>query len=162
MRQDIIYQYSHFWEAFSRVVRNFHGYDWRYNRNGGSTPDRLAYNILRSTRYYTQDEGPLLFGSRRSFMLDKGEILPSQEEILSLHEYFHLLSVNWVDVMFSEGESSSFSWNDQTCRGTAFSLLRQNSYHLGKLEGLLNEKQQNKINGLLSPRAALFLPAYSS
>ncbi len=139
MKQDTLAQYGHFWDVFDRVVGGFSGADWRNRGQGMTRPDSLAYHILKSTRYYVKGGETPPFESGRSFDLEEGEMLPSREEILSLTGYFRRLCCGWLESMDFTGENRDFPWTGKTQYGTVLFLLLHGSYHLGELEGILNE-----------------------
>lgn len=143
-------QFTHFWNHFALVVEQFHGYDWRNKGAGLTKPDRLAYHIFKTTRRYVKDEGALSFGSGRSFDLEEAELRPSREEILSLVDYFRDLCCQWVEGMVLYEEGVPVPQAGAARFSEVLLLLRHSAFHLGEMEGILNEAQFGKTPDLWS------------
>ncbi|MBN2628837.1 MAG: hypothetical protein JXA95_19390 [Spirochaetales bacterium] len=99
MKQDLISQSRHFWDVYRRVVTGFNGDEWRRCGEGLTRPDRLAYHIFQSTRFYTKDSHPLFLTSGSSFERDRDATRPGRDDILALAGYFTELSDRWIGEM---------------------------------------------------------------
>ena len=92
-------QSRHFWDVYRRVVTGFNGDEWRRCGEGLTRPDRLAYHIFQSTRFYTKDSHPLFLTSGSSFERDQDATRPGRDDILALAGYFTELSDRWIGEM---------------------------------------------------------------
>jgi hypothetical protein len=138
MKQDTISQFHHFWDVYSRVVTGFDGDEWRRSGEGLTRPDRLAFHIFQSTRFYAKDTDSLFLASGPSFERDQDDVRPGREDILALVDYFTDLCDRWIGEMDFSSENRDFPWTGRTRFSIVLFLIRHNTYHLGELEGLLN------------------------
>jgi len=120
------------------VVTGFNGDEWRRCGEGLTRPDRLAYHIFQSTRFYTKDSHPLFLTSGSSFERDRDATRPGRDDILALAGYFTELSDRWIGEMDLSADNGDFPWTGRTRFSIVLFLLRHNTYHLGEMEGLLN------------------------
>ena len=86
MQNEFISQYAHTWRVFTRLVNDFDDESWLHTGRDATTPARLSFHILKSTKYYLGDLSEMKFISGKSFEMNGQtaveDELPSRDDIL--------------------------------------------------------------------------------
>ncbi len=149
MQTEFMRQYAHTWRVFERLVGDFDDEAWVHTGRKTITPVRLAFHILKATKYYLEDTSTILLASGKSLDGDgeavREEDLPSRNDILVCIQEFKVKTEKWLSGMDFGAENKSFPWAGKTKVGVVLFLLRHSLYHLGELSSLLNECQQGEV-----------------
>lgn len=145
MKNEFIPQYAHIWRLFGRLVNDFDVNSWIHTGRKATTPARLSFHILKSTKYYLEDPSTIVFASGKSFDSNaetaKEEDLPSQKDIILCISDISLKTEKWLSEMDYNSTNSTFEWAGKTKLGVVIFLLKHSIFHLGELSSLLNESR---------------------
>jgi hypothetical protein len=146
MKQAFAEQYGHLWRTFARIVRDFRDPFWIESGFCLTTPARLAYHIIESTRYYIADEDPILFLSGASLTARSMELsrddLPTRDDILNLIDIMAVKTDRWIRSLVIDDKNDAYPWAGSTRGSVALFLIRHGQYHLGEMDALLNEQEK--------------------
>jgi len=149
MKEEFIRQYSHAWDMFEGIVRDFDDEAWYESRRGVIAPSRIAFHILQSVRYYIEDRSTVELPSGKSFETDwraaEPEDLPTRKDIVSCIYDFSEKTERWITGKDLAGMNRTFSHAGKTGLGVILYLLKHNLYHIGELNTLLNESRDGKV-----------------
>jgi hypothetical protein len=149
MKNEFIKQYDHTWRVFERLVADFDKEAWIQTGRKSYTPVRLAFHILRSTKYYIEDASTIHFASGKilesEWETTDEENLPSQADILFCSKEVKAKTEAWLSGMDFASANTTFEWAGETKLGVAIFLLRHTLYHLGELSCLLNESRNGEV-----------------
>ncbi len=152
MKTELIKQYEHTWRVFERIVDTFDDDAWIHAGRGSCAPVRLAFHLLKSTKYYLQDAAETPFASGKSFETDwisaKEEDLPSRSDLSAGIAQWRAKTGKWLSDMDLSAANTSFQWAGESKFGVALFLLRHTLYHLGELSSLLNESRNGAVEDL--------------
>jgi hypothetical protein len=148
MKAAFTWQYRHLWRTFDRIVRDFRDPAWTAGGFGLTTPARLAYHILESTRYYIADSEPLMFRNGKAMTARSKDIgeseLPTREDILFLIGSMAAKTGRWIEGLDLDAKNPDYPWAGDTKGSVALFVIRHSQYHLGELDALLNEQEKGK------------------
>jgi hypothetical protein len=150
MQNEFISQYAHTWRVFARLVADFDDQAWLHTGRDATTPARLSFHILKSTKYYLEDLSDIKFESGKSFEMNgqtaaKDE-LPSRNDILHAIAEFSRKTETWLNGIDYTSENDVFPWAGKTKLAVVIFLLRHSLYHLGELSSLLNESRNGNVD----------------
>jgi hypothetical protein len=157
MNTELISQYAHIWRLFERLVNDFDDTSWICTGRKATTPARLSFHILKSTKYYIEDTSTIEFASGKSFDVNceiaREEALPSRNDIIQCIRELAKKTESWIAEMDLRSVNKAFEWAGKTRMGVVLFLLKHSVYHLGELSSLLNESrngeaQDNFVNAL--------------
>lgn len=148
MRNEVIKQYAHTWRTFAGTVKDFDQDAWIHTGVGIIIPVRLAFHILKSVTYYIEDASTVLLAAGKPFDGNWEAVTeadwPSQDDILTGIEALQGKTEQWLSDMDFDAENRTFGWAGATRFGVALFLLRHTLYHIGELNGLLEESKNGK------------------
>ena len=148
MNTELISQYSHVWRVFERLVTDFDDEAWLHTGRKATTPARLSFHILKSTKYYLEDPSAVEFVSGKSFEANcetaDEEDLPSRSDVIACIREFARKTECWLAEMDLRSSNQAFAWAGKTRLGVVLFLLKHTVYHLGELSSLLNESKQGE------------------
>ena len=149
MKNEFIKQYEHTWRVFESLVKDFDNDAWIHTGRKGYTPVRLAFHILKSSKYYLDDPSPIHLASGKVFENEwettKEDNLPSQNDILVCINELKAKSEVWLSETDFTSKNTAFEWAGETKLGVVIFLLRHTLYHLGELSCLLNESRNGNV-----------------
>lgn len=129
-------------------MNDFDPETWKISGYGLTTPDRLAFHILQSDKYYIGDNTPLKYSSGKeaaeaSWTIDKKE-LPGQSDILYMTETISADTDHWLDLLDFDELNINYKWTGEKMGSVVLFLIRHSQYHLGEMSALLNQKLKGK------------------
>jgi uncharacterized damage-inducible protein DinB len=149
MQNEFISQYAHTWMVFARLVNDFDDESWLYTGRDATTPARLSFHILKSTKYYLGDLSEMKFISGKSFEMNgqtaTEDELPSRNDILHAIVEFSKKTETWLEELDYMSTNEAFPWAGKTKLGLVLFLMRHSLYHLGELSCLLNESRNGDV-----------------
>jgi hypothetical protein len=149
MQNEFVSQYAHTWRVFIRLVNDFDDESWLYTGRDATTPARLSFHILKSTKYYLGDLSEMKFISGKSFEMNGQtaveDELPSRDDILQGIVEFSRKTETWLSGLDYMSTNDGFPWAGKTKLGLVIFLLRHSLYHLGELSCLLNESRNGNV-----------------
>lgn len=149
MQNEFVSQYAHTWRVFIRLVNDFDDESWLYTGRDATTPARLSFHILKSTKYYLGDLSEMKFISGKSFEINGQtaveDELPSRDDILQGIVEFSRKTETWLSGLDYMSANDVFPWAGETKLALAIFLLRHSLYHLGELSCLLNESRNGNV-----------------
>ncbi|MFZ6028334.1 MAG: hypothetical protein ACOYYS_11520 [Chloroflexota bacterium] len=149
MNAEFIQQYAHTWRVFERLVNGFDDEAWLRTGRKATIPVRLAFHILKATRYYTEDTTTVSFASGKSFEINcetaGEEELPSRADIVACIRELREKTACWLAGIDLAAKNEAFGWAGETKLGVALFLLRHNLFHIGELSSLLNESRHGDV-----------------
>ena len=149
MQNEFVSQYAHTWRVFIRLVNDFDDESWLYTGRDATTPARLSFHILKSTKYYLGDLSEMKFISGKSFEINGQtaveDELPSRDDILQGIDEFSRKTETWLSGLDYMSANDVFPWAGKTKLALAIFLLRHSLYHLGELSCLLNESRNGNV-----------------
>ncbi len=152
MKNELIFQYRHFWRVFIRIIESFDKEAWIHAGRKSYVPARIAFHILKSIKYYLEDTTPLHFASGKSFESNwettKVEDLPSQNDILLGINELQARTESWLSEKDLSSKNTAFDWAGDTKLGVTLFSLRHALYHLGELSSLLNESRNGNVEDI--------------
>jgi hypothetical protein len=152
MKTELIKQYGHTWRVFERIVGNFDDVAWIRAGRGSCTPARLAFHILKATKYYLQESDATPFASGKSFEADwitaHDEDLPFRSDIQAAIAGWQAKTASWLSAMDLDAANTAFDWAGRNRFGVALFLLRHSLYHLGELSSILNESRNGNVEDI--------------
>ena len=148
MKTEVIERYAHTWRTFAGIVADFDDDAWLHTGKGIIIPVRIAFHILKSTKYYLEDESTVLLAAGKPFDGDwetvKEEDWPSQSDILAGIDALQVKTERWLSEMDFGAINTAFEWAGATKLGVALFLLSHTLYHVGGLNALLEESKDGK------------------
>ena len=148
MKTEVIERYAHTWRTFAEIVADFDNDAWLYTGKGIIIPVRIAFHILKSTKYYLEDESTVLLAAGKPFDGDWETVQekdwPSQGDILAGIDLLQGKTENWLSAMDFDAKNTAFPWAGATQLGVALFLLSHTLYHVGGLNALLEESKDGK------------------
>lgn len=148
MKTEFIKQYAHTWRVLAGIVKDFDEDAWLHTGRGMILPVRLAFHVLKATAYYLEDSSTVVLAVGKPFdgnwETAKEEDWPSQNDILAGIEVWQARTEQWLTEMDFNAENTTFPWAGETRGGVALFLLRHSLYHIGELNGLLEESKNGK------------------
>ena len=152
MKNEFIKQYEHTWKVFERIVINFDNDAWIHAGRRSYTPVRLAFHILKSTKYYIEDSSTFHFASgitlESEWETTPEDNLPTQNDIVVCINELKVKAEGWLSEMDFSAKNTSFDWAGETKLGVVIFLLRHTLYHLGELSCLLNESRNGDVEDI--------------
>ena len=149
MQNEFISQYAHTWRIFARLVADFDDETWLHTGRDATTPARLSFHILKSTKYYLGDLSDIKFVSGKSFEMNgqaaAEDELPSRNDILHAIAEFSRKTETWLGELDYRSANEAFPWAGKTKLAVVIFLLRHSLYHLGELSCLLNESRNGDV-----------------
>jgi hypothetical protein len=149
MKNELIFQYRHFWRVCRRIIERFDNDAWIHTGRKSYVPARIAFHILKSVKYYLEDTTPIPLASGKSFESNwettKAEDLPSQNDILQWISELQIRTEHWVSENDLSSKNTAFEWAGDTKLGVTLFSLRHALYHLGELSSLLNESRNGNV-----------------
>ncbi|PKN90938.1 MAG: hypothetical protein CVU44_21770 [Chloroflexi bacterium HGW-Chloroflexi-6] len=149
MQNEFISQYAHTWRVFTRLVNDFDDEAWLHTGRDATTPARLSFHILKSTKYYLGDLSDMKFRSGKSFEMNgqtaAEDELPSRNDILHGIDEYSRRTETWLSELDFMSANDGFPWAGKTKLALVIFLLRHSLYHLGELSCLLNESRNGNV-----------------
>jgi hypothetical protein len=143
MNSELIVQYAHIWRVFERLVNDFDDQAWLHTGRKVMTPARLSLHVLKSTKYYIQDDSTVIFPSGKPLDLNgmtaADSELPSREDMKWGIKEFARKTEAWLSDMDLASPNKAFDWAGKTKLGLVIFLLKHSLFHIGELSCLLNE-----------------------
>jgi hypothetical protein len=149
MKKEFISQYAHTWRVFIRLVNDFDDTSWIHTGRGATIPAKLSFHILKSTKYYMENESVIAFASGKTFDIDcataKEDELPSRSDMIDCIHVISKKTEAWLTNLDYAALNEAFPWAGATKLAVALFLLRHFLYHLGELSSLLNECRDGNV-----------------
>ncbi|MFP4363177.1 MAG: hypothetical protein ACLFR1_04855 [Spirochaetia bacterium] len=146
MKDIFINQYKHFWRTFERIVTDFHEDAWGGTGYALTTPVRLGYHIIQSTKYYIDDQVPLVYKSGRSISVLSKDLqqadFPTQDDVLFMIQSLSAKTEKWLQSIDFSAPNAKYPWTGGSMLSVVLFLLRHSQHHLGEMNALLNEQEQ--------------------
>jgi len=141
IRSDLAQQYSHLWEHFRRLVRDFDDSTWTSVGPAYLRPARVSLHILGAAKYYLGAKGFRYFTSGKAFDLEwtiaEESLLPDQADLLAAIGVFEEQTKLWISETSFEEENVEFPWCGKSRLAVVTYLLRHSHYHVEELNLLL-------------------------
>ncbi len=150
MNSELCLQYSHFWRLFGRIVGDFDGEAWIKTGRKAGIPVRIAFHLLKSSKYYMKDAQITSFESGKAFDVNcetaPVDELPSIRDVVQCIKVFTKKSDEWISGMDLSATNNDFEWAGKTNLGVVLFLYKHNYFHIGELSSLLNESKKGEAD----------------
>jgi hypothetical protein len=148
LNTELIDQFAHIWRVFWRLVNDFDDQSWLHAGRKVMRPARLSLHVLKSTKFYLQDDTTFIFPSGKPLDLngmtaDDSE-LPSREDLKWGIKEFAQNTEAWLSRMDLASPNEAFDWAGKTKLGLVVFLLKHSLFHIGELSCLLNESRNGE------------------
>jgi hypothetical protein len=145
---ELITQFSHIWKVFRRLVHDFDDQTWLHTGRKVMKPARLSLHVLKSTKYYIQDDSTIIFPSGKPLALngmtvDDSELPTRQDLIWGINEFAQKTEA-WLSGMDLASPNEAFDWAGKTKLGLVIFLLKHSLFHIGEISCLLNESRNGE------------------
>lgn len=143
MRDEYIDQFRHFWRMFEEIIDDFDNKSWFQSGFALTTPARLAFHILQSTKYYINDRSQIELKTGKSIDADCSKLddndLPFKEDIILNIPSIKQKTDEWLQNIDFDSKNIQFNWTGKTMMSVALFLIRHSQFHMGEINALLNE-----------------------
>jgi uncharacterized damage-inducible protein DinB len=150
MRKELEKHFQHFWRTFRRIVEDFQETSWIDKGYSLTTPARLAFHIIQSSKYYMSDKQPIVYKSGKSVDTKSKDLqreeLPSKEDILYIVDSMVETTGRWLNAIDLDGENIDYPWTGDSMGSVVLFLIRHSQHHLGEMNALLNEQEAGKAD----------------
>jgi len=149
MNAELIERYAHIWRLFERLVNDFDDDAWLHTGRKTMVPARLAFHVLKATKYYIEDPTTVSFASGKSFEINgetaQEEELPSRQDIVGCIQELEEKTSQWLSKIDLQAKNEAFAWAGATKGSVALFLLSHTLFHVGELSTLLNESKHGDV-----------------
>ncbi len=148
MRNEFISQFRHIWRMLEKFVNDFSDESWHNTGYKLTTPGRLAFHILQSTKYYINDTTPFVSINGNSIESDCPKLeeneLPSRKDIVHMIHSVKFNTEEWIQEIDFKSENNDFRWTGNTMQSVVLYLIRHSQFHIGEISALLNEQKKGE------------------
>jgi uncharacterized damage-inducible protein DinB len=135
--RELLAQYLHTWRMLDRLVGETSDEEWDVEASDYLRPGRLAFHIMLSAEFYTDQTSPMRERFPRQWDEFRAQTIPDRASFRAYAQGVQKGVARWLLGEPLDAQEERFPWAGTTRRSVALFLLRHSLYHMGEMNAML-------------------------